>query len=84
MEILQTKATMKEGQLVLDNPQLNVPNNTEVEVIIIVKSDNQTSEFEQSRKQMRTAFKQARIETREEILELIKDVKKELLEERYQ
>lgn len=84
MDILQTTATMKEGQLILDNPQLNVPNNTEVEVIIIVKSDNQTSEFEQSRKQMQTAFKQAEIETREEILELIKDVKKELLEERYQ
>ena len=84
MEILQTKATIKEGQLILDNPQLNVPNNTEVEVIIIIKSDNQTSEFEQSRKQMQIAFKQSGIETREEILDFIKDVKKELLEERYQ
>ncbi|MDJ0601262.1 MAG: hypothetical protein QNJ37_20760 [Crocosphaera sp.] len=84
MKILQTKATMKEGRLILDNPQLNVPNNTEVEVIIIVKSDNQKSEFEQSRQQMQAAFKNAGIETREEILELIKDVKKELLEERYQ
>ncbi len=84
MDILQTTATMKEGQLILDNPQLNVPNNTEVEVIIIIKSDDQQSEFEQSRQEMQTTFKQAGIETREEILELIKDVKKELLEERYQ
>lgn len=56
MEILQTKATIQEGQ---------------------------KWEFEKSRQQMQTTFKQARIETREDILELIKDVKKELLEERY-
>lgn len=56
MEIVQTKATIKEGQ---------------------------QCEFEKSRQQMQTAFKKAGIETRGEILDLIKDIKKELLEERY-
>lgn len=84
MEILQTKGKIKEGQLILDTSQYNVPTDTEVEVIIIVKQKNNNKEFLTARQEMQKRFKEAGIENREQVLELIQDVKKELFEERYQ
>jgi hypothetical protein len=75
---------IKNGQLILEQLQQNLPTDTEVEVIIIVLNENQPIDFEQTRTQMQTAFKEAGIETREQILELIRDVKKELFQERHE
>jgi hypothetical protein len=82
MEIVKTKGKMKEGQVILDSPQHNLPTDTEVEVIIIVKGKSKQSEFEEARKDMQKAFQEAGIESREQVLDLIRDVKKELFEER--
>lgn len=84
MEILQMKGKMKEGQLILDEPQHNLPTDTEVEVIIIIKGKTTPSNFAEARKEMQAAFREAGVETREQILDLIQAVKKELFEERYQ
>lgn len=83
MEILQTKGKIKEGQLILDTSQYNVPTDTEVEVIIIVKQQNNKESFLTARQEMQKAFQEAGIESREQVLELIQDVKKELSEKRY-
>lgn len=83
MEILQTKGKIKEGQLILDTSQYNVPTDTEVEVIILVKQQNNKESFLTARQEMQKAFQEAGIESREQVLELIQDVKKELSEERY-
>ncbi len=82
MEILHTKGRMKEGQLILDNSQYDLPTNTEVEVIIIVKGEEKQDDFDKARQEMQLTFENAGITTREEILNLIKEVKQELFEER--
>jgi len=84
MEILKTKGKIKEGQLILENPQPNLPSNIDFEVIIIIKEAADTNSFIVARNEMITDFQNAGIETREQIASLIKDVKKELLKERYQ
>jgi hypothetical protein len=84
MEILKTKGKIKEGQLILENPQPNLPSNIDFEVIIIIKEAVDTDSFIVARNDMITDFQNAGIETREQIASLIKDVKKELLKERYQ
>ena len=86
MQFIQTKAKIKNGQLIIEQPQQNLPTGTEVELVIIVPDQNQTKqvEFEQARTKMQAAFKEAGIETQEQILELIREVKQELFEERYE
>jgi hypothetical protein len=42
MEILKTKGKIKEGQLILENPQPNLPSNIDFEVIIILLSQEMT------------------------------------------
>ncbi|MDJ0732118.1 MAG: hypothetical protein QNJ33_19245 [Crocosphaera sp.] len=82
MEILHTKGRMKKGQLILENSQYNLPTDTEVEVIIIVKKEGKQDDFDNARQEMQLAFKNAGITNREEILNLIKEVKQELFKER--
>ncbi|HAC62477.1 MAG TPA: hypothetical protein DCF68_02800 [Cyanothece sp. UBA12306] len=82
MDILHTKGKIIEGQLILDDFQNNLPTNTEVEVIIFIKGATKKKEFEAARQEMQKTFKDAGIKSREQILELIQDVKKELFEER--
>lgn len=82
MEILHTKGRMKQGQLILDNSQYNLPTDTEFEVIIIVKEEGKQDDFDHARQEMQLAFKNAGITNREDILNLIKEVKQELFEER--
>lgn len=84
MQFIQTKAKIKNGQLILDQPDQNLPTGTEVEVVIIVSNQSQQIEFEQARTKMQAAFKEAGIETQEQILELISEVKQELFQERYE
>jgi len=67
-QFIQTKAKIKDGQL----------------IIIIVPDKNKQVEFEQARTNMQAAFKEAGIETQEQILELIREVKQELFHERYE
>ncbi len=45
---------------------------------------NKQVEFEQARTKMQAAFKEAGIDTDEQILELIRKVKQELFQERYE
>lgn len=82
MQIIQTSAIVKNGQLILNDNQSNLPDNTQLKVIILIPEEDQQLEFQQARNQMQNAFKQAGIETREQILDLIQEVKLELLQER--
>jgi hypothetical protein len=84
MQIIQSKAKIKNGQIILESPPQELLDNQEIEVVIIVKEANQQEEFKQARQEMQTAFKEAGIKTREQILELIQEVKLELINERYQ
>jgi type IV secretory pathway VirJ component len=84
MQFIQTKAKIKNGQLIIEQPHQNLPTDTEIEVVIIVSDENKQVEFEQARTKMQAAFKEAGIETDEQILELIREVKQELLQERYE
>jgi hypothetical protein len=83
MQFIQTKAKIKDGQLIIEQPHQDLPTDTEVELVIIVPDKNKQVEFEQARTNMQAAFKEAGIETQEQILELIREVKQELFQERY-
>lgn len=84
MQIIQSKAKIYNGQIILESPPQELLNNQEIEVVIILKNSSKQEEFKQARQEMQTAFKQAGIETRQEILELIREVKLELMNERNQ
>jgi hypothetical protein len=84
MQFIQTKAKIKDGQLIIEQPHQDLPTDTEVELVIIVPDKNKQVEFEQARTNMQAAFKEAGIETQEQILELIREVKQELFHERYE
>ena len=84
MQFIQTKAKIKDGQLIIEQPHQDLPRDTEVELVIIVPDQNKQVEFEQARTEMQAAFKKAGIETQEQILELIREVKQELFQERYE
>lgn len=84
MQIIQSKATIKNGQIILDNPSPELMKNQEIEVVIILKNNDEQAAFKQARQEMQIAFKKAGIETREQILELIREVKLELINERNQ
>lgn len=83
MQLIQTKAKITDGQLILNQPHQNFTTDKEVEVIIILSEKDQLMELEQARSKMQTTFQQAGIETQEQILELIREVKQELFQERY-
>ncbi|GCA75535.1 hypothetical protein MiTe_02369 [Microcystis aeruginosa NIES-2520] len=83
-QFIQTKAKIKDGQLIIEQPHQDLPTDTEVELVIIVPDKNKQVEFEQARTNMQAAFKEAGIETQEQILELIREVKQELFHERYE
>jgi hypothetical protein len=83
-QFIQTKAKIKDGQLIIEQPHQDLPTDTEVELVIIVPDKNKQVEFEQARTNMQAAFKEAGIETDEQILELIRKVKQELFQERYE
>jgi hypothetical protein len=82
MELIHAKAKIQNGQLILDNDQ-PLPTDQDVEVVIIVPNKDRSLNDDEIRNKMQKDFKQAGIETDEQILELIRDVKKELLEERF-
>ncbi len=84
MEILKTRGIVKEGQILIKNPSHNLSNDTEVEVILVIQGETKKEEFDQARQEMQKAFQEAGINTREQVLELIQEVKKELFAERYQ
>jgi hypothetical protein len=87
---ITVKGKIENGQLVLDRENASFPWDGEVEVQVTLEetalseTDKQRKklEFEQARQDMQQAFKGAGIETREQILELIQDVKREMYEER--
>ena len=72
MEFIQTKAKVKNGQLILAQPHQDLPIDKEVEVVIIVSDENESIELEEARRKMQASFKEAGIETQEQILELIR------------
>lgn len=84
MKFIQTKGKIKNGQLILEQPHQHLSTDAEVEVVIMVPDKNKEIEFEQARTEMQAAFKEAGIETREQILELLREVKLELLQERFE
>lgn len=88
MQFIQSKAKIKNGQLIIEHPPQNWPTDTEtdteVEVVIIIPQQNKQIEFDQARTEMQAAFKEAGLETDEQILALIREVKQELLQERYE
>ena len=75
---------VKERQIWLKNTSNNLSNDTEVEVILVIQGETKKEEFDRARQEMQKAFQEAGINTREQVLELIQDVKKELFAERYQ
>jgi hypothetical protein len=62
MQFIQTKAKIKDGQLIIEQPHQDLPTDTEVELVIIVPDQNKQIEFEQARTKMQAAFKEAGIQ----------------------
>ncbi len=73
MKIIQTKGTVKDGALNIPLPELH---NGEVEVIVI--SPDEPDEFDQRHQMMLDKG----YDTPEKVLELIEQVKQEMLEEK--
>ncbi|MEB3882680.1 hypothetical protein [Lyngbya sp. CCY1209] len=83
MKIIQTKATLKNGELFLNKAIDDLPQDErEVEVVILFKEPHEEADFDRVRAEMQAGFKEAGIETREQVLELIRDVKQEMFRER--
>ena len=83
MKLIQTKANIKNGQLFLDSTDENLPQSGEVDVVIICRDHLEQTDFAETQMAMQKSFKEAGIETREQIIELIRDVKRELFAERH-
>lgn len=83
MKLIQTKANIKNGQLFLDSTDENLPQSGEVEVVIICRDHLEQADFKETQIAMQKSFQEAGIETREQIIELIQDVKRELFAERH-
>lgn len=84
MRFIQTKAILENGQLVLDKPIDKFPTEEQnVDVIIVFKKTKQPEKLDEIRNDMQTAFKEAGIATREQVLQVIKEVKQELFQERH-
>jgi len=83
MQFIQTKGTLKNGVLFLekDLDELSTEEQ-DVDVIIFFKEPQEQAEFDQIRTEMQIGFQEAGIETREQVLQLIKEVKLELFQER--
>ncbi|MCW6036294.1 hypothetical protein K4A83_08415 [Spirulina subsalsa FACHB-351] len=85
---LKVKGKIENGQLILDQNTAPFPWDGEVEVQVTLQETNLSNpekqlEFEKARQDMQQAFKDAGIETREQVLELIQDVKREMAIERF-
>jgi hypothetical protein len=83
MKLIQTKANIKNGQFFLDSTDENLPQSGEVEVVIICRDNLEQTDFKETQIAMQKSFQEAGIETREQIIELIRDVKRELFAERH-
>ncbi|WP_204104373.1 MULTISPECIES: hypothetical protein [Spirulina sp. CCY15215] len=85
MRLIHTKATVEDGQLFLDESLDNLPAKIKrVDVIVVLEDEKKQEEFEQVRTEMQEGFKEAGIVTREQIMQLIKDVKKEIYQEQHE
>jgi len=83
MRFIQTKAILENGQLVLYEPIDKLPTEERnVDVIIVFKETKPPEDIDELRTDMQTAFQEAGIETREQVLQVIKEVKQELFQER--
>jgi hypothetical protein len=90
VKTIKAKGKIKNGHLVIEEEAGLFPQDGEVEVTVLIKAPTLSQsekahkqlEFEAARQDMQQAFKEAGIETREQILELIQDVKREMYEEK--
>ncbi|MBO1345967.1 MAG: hypothetical protein EBE86_000520 [Hormoscilla sp. GUM202] len=83
MQFIQTKGTLKNGVLFLEKELDELSTEEQdVDVIIFFKEPQEQAEFDQIRTEMQIGFQEAGIETREQVLQLIKEVKLELFQER--
>jgi predicted nucleic acid-binding protein len=75
MKIIHTSAKVKNGQLIVENCDSDLSESQEVKVVIIVPGEKQQAEFDLARQEMQKSFQEAGIETHEQILNLINEVK---------
>lgn len=88
---IKVKGKIKNGRLVLDQDIAPFPRDGDVEVEVTLQDTDLSNEekqqkqleFEKARQDMQQAFKEAGIETREQVLELIREVKREMALERF-
>jgi hypothetical protein len=79
---IQTKGKIRDGQLILEQTEPALPRDADVSVFIIFQTPQKSQENDEIRTAMQQSFKEAGIENREQILELIREVKQELIQER--
>jgi len=79
---IQTKGKIRDGQLILEQTEPALPRDADVSVFIIFQTPHECQENDEIRTAMQQSFKEAGIENREQILELIREVKQELFQER--
>ena len=79
---IQTKGKIRDGQLILEQTEPALPRDADVSVFIIFQTPYESQENDEIRIAMQQSFKEAGIENREQILELIREVKQELIQER--
>lgn len=83
MQVIQAKGILKKGVLFLEKAfdELSTEEQ-DVDVIIFFKEPQEQADFDRVRTEMQIGFQEAGIETREQVLQLIKEVKLELFQER--
>ncbi len=79
---IKTKGKIRDGQIILEQTEPALPKDADVSVFIIFQTPHECQENDEIRTAMEQSFKEAGIENREQILELIREIKQELIKER--
>jgi hypothetical protein len=79
---IKTKGKIENGHLVIEEEAGLFPQDGEVEVTVTLKESTSQS-FREVDPAIKKSFEDAGIHSREQILELIRDVKREMYEERF-
>ncbi|MCW6038910.1 hypothetical protein K4A83_22015 [Spirulina subsalsa FACHB-351] len=79
---LKVKGKIENGQLILDQNTAPFPWDGEVEVQVTLH-EQKSSSFAEVDPNIKKSFEEAGIRTREQVLELIQDVKREMAQERF-
>jgi hypothetical protein len=83
MRLIQTKGKIEKGHLIIENNTTIFPKDGDVEVVVIWRDQNPQESLTTVDPKVKKSFEDAGIHNREQVLDLIRDVKREIFEEKF-